>query len=74
MPNSLDSGKCAIYLNYQKDFDSVPHSRLMTKLVGYGISGNLLEWIKQFSTLKVSIRRHLSRPAEIYSDVPQGSD
>jgi hypothetical protein len=42
--NSVD----AIYLDFQKAFDTVPHHRLFTKLKGYGISGNILEWIKNF--------------------------
>jgi hypothetical protein len=42
--NSVD----AIYLDFQKAFDTVPHHRLITKLKGYGISGNILEWIKNF--------------------------
>jgi hypothetical protein len=42
--NSVD----AIYLDFQKAFDTVPHHRLFTKLKGYGISGNFLEWIKNF--------------------------
>ena len=40
--NSVD----AKYLDFQKAFDTVPHHRLITKLKGYGISGNILEWIK----------------------------
>jgi hypothetical protein len=42
--NSVD----AIYLDFQKAFDTVPHHRLFKKLKGYGISGNILEWIKNF--------------------------
>ena len=29
-------------------FDSVPHGRLIKKLEGYGIRGNLLNWLKSF--------------------------
>ena len=31
-----------IYLDYTKASDSVPHRRLLHKLKGYGVSGNLL--------------------------------
>jgi len=34
-----------IYLDYCKAFGTVPHSRLLTKLQGYGISGQVLKWI-----------------------------
>ena len=42
--NSID----AIYLDFQKAFDSVPHQRLLLKLKGYGIQGRLLKWIENF--------------------------
>ena len=38
----------AIYLDLRKVFDTVPHKRLLTKLEGYGVRGNLLNWIKDF--------------------------
>ena len=38
----------AIYLDYKKAFDTVPHKRLLTKLQALGIDGNLLKWIEAF--------------------------
>ena len=40
--NSIDTN----YLDFQKALDAVPHKRLIYKLKGYGISGNLLHWIE----------------------------
>ena len=37
-----------IYLDFSKAFDTVPHKRFSNKLKGYGISGELLNWIKAF--------------------------
>ena len=37
-----------LYLDFKKAFDSVPHQRLLVKLRGYGICGNLLDWISDF--------------------------
>ena len=38
----------AIYLDFAKAFDTVPHSRLLGKLRSYGINGNVLKWIEAF--------------------------
>ena len=38
----------AIYLDYAKAFDTVPHKRLLAKLSEYGIGGKLLKWIAAF--------------------------
>jgi Reverse transcriptase (RNA-dependent DNA polymerase) len=37
-----------VYLDFVKAFDTVPHKRLTKKLDGYGVTGNLLEWIREF--------------------------
>ena len=34
------------YLDFAKAFDSVPHSRSIYKLYNYGISDNVLLWIR----------------------------
>ena len=38
----------AIYLDFSKAFNYVPHQHLFMKLKGYGICGTLLAWIKDF--------------------------
>ena len=39
-----------VYLEFAKAFDSVQHNRLICKFHNYGISGNLLLWIRNFSS------------------------
>ena len=38
----------AIYLDFAKAFDSVPHARLLSKLAAHGIKGNVLTWGASF--------------------------
>ena len=38
----------ALYMDFAKAFDSVPHQRLLVKLKGYGLSGTVLQWIDAF--------------------------
>ena len=35
-----------IILDFSKAFDTVPHQRLLAKLIHYGIRGNIKVWIK----------------------------
>ena len=44
--NSVD----ILCLDFKKAFDSVPHTRLLTKLSAYSFRGKLFEWIKTFLT------------------------
>jgi len=37
-----------IYLDFQKAFHTVPHRRLLQKVVSFGICGNVLKWIESF--------------------------
>ena len=66
----------AIYLDFQKAFDTVPHKRLIHKLTGYGIEDNVLNWIKDFlsdRTQYVTVNNHSSPKVPVSSGVPQGS-
>ena len=66
----------AAYLDFRKAFDSVPHQRLMTKLKGYGIDGNIYRWIEDFLTDRtqfVAINGIKSERGMVTSGVPQGS-
>ena len=46
----LDSGQPVdvIYLDFQKAFDKVPHIRLLVRLEEIGITGKLLDWIREW--------------------------
>ena len=37
-----------IYLDFAKAFDTVPHRRLIGKMEAYGISGEILNWVKDY--------------------------
>ena len=66
----------AIYLDLSKAFDTVPHKKLIHKLKGYGISGNILSWITDFLSGRsqyVSVNGSCSDKTPVTSGVPQGS-
>lgn len=74
----LDEGSAvdAIYLDFAKAFDSVPHERLLRKLEALGIEGQILQWIRDFligRRQRVSVNGTLSDWAAVGSGVPQGS-
>ena len=65
-----------IYIDFQKAFDSVCHQKLIIKLEGYGICGDLLAWLKAFlsnRTQVVNVNDCFSDVIHITSGVPQGS-
>ena len=74
----LDQGGTldAIYCDFMKAFDKVPHKRLVYKVEKYGIKGNVIKWIESFlngRTQCVSINNHKSSYAPVTSGIPQGS-
>ena len=65
-----------IYLDFAKAFDSVPHNRLLLKLEKYGITGKLLDWIRDYlyhRRRSVRIKSAVSNWDHVISGVPQGS-
>ena len=65
-----------IYLDYAKAFDSVPHQRLILKLQSYGVSDNVLMWIKSFLQTRrqrVVVAGSESDWAPVLSGIPQGT-
>ena len=78
LEDALDEGDCvdAVYLDYRKVFDTVPHKRLLAKLKQVGIEGQVGLWIKNFlkdREQRVAIRGTLSIWRRVWSSVPQGS-
>ena len=76
--NYIDQGTPfdAIYLDFRKAFDTVPHQRLLTKLKAYGITGNLYHWIESFLTDRtqyVRVGKEYSSTSPVSSGIPQGS-
>ena len=74
----LDQGGSldAIYCDFMKAFDKVPHKRLIHKVKNYGIDGNILGWITDFLNNRkqeVHINHTKSLPAAVTSGIPQGS-
>ena len=70
--NSID----VVYLDFKKAFDSIPHERLLLKMKGYGISGNILKWVRSFLTgrkQRVRVGKEYSNMTDVTSGIPQGS-
>ena len=66
----------AIYLDFAKAFDTVPHRRLIGKLEAYGISGTTLNWVNAFlsdRTHEVVVNGSNSERASVLSGIPQGT-
>ena len=64
------------YLDFRKAFDLVSHRHLLYKMEKYGITGELLGWVKAFlsdRTQQVVIRGTASESHAVTSGVPQGS-
>ena len=60
-----------------KAFDSVPHLRLLGKLESYGVTGNILNWIKAFLSGRsqvVRVNDTNSMPVPVLSSIPVSRD
>ena len=65
-----------IYMDFQKAFDKVPHQRLLSKLAGYGFTGEIRDWVQAFLSNRkhrVCVNGKLSPTADVTSGIPQGS-
>ena len=76
--SALEHGKevCAVFFDYRKAFDSVPHLALLKKLENLGFNDHILHWISGYLTSRsqtVVVNGESSLPAPVISGVPQGS-
>ena len=65
-----------IYIDFSKAFDRVPHERLLIKMKSYGISLQVLKWVKGFlkdRNMRVRVGQSMSEPGAVLSGIPQGS-
>ena len=65
-------------MDFKKAFDSVSHNALLSKLQGFGITGNLQSWLTMATYLKtrtqcIHIGDTYSNYCAILAGVPQGS-
>ena len=61
-----------VFLDYAKVFDTAPHIKLGNQIETFGISGNLLAWIKAFLTGRRQRVVVNSAWTPVTSGVPQG--
>ena len=66
----------AVFLDFSKAFDKVPHARLLAKVRAHGIDGKVAEWIAAWLSgrrQQVCVRGRRSGWRRVLSGVPQGS-
>ena len=66
----------AVYLDFQKAFDKVSHSKLLTKMARYGIDDGVVRWVGNWLSgrrQRVVIEGVASGWELVLSGVPQGS-
>lgn len=76
--SNLDSGfpTDAVFLDFAKAFDKVPHNQLLLKLSSLNLDTNVLSWIKSFLSQRnqfVYANDSSSALAPVTSGVPQGT-
>jgi len=66
----------AVYTDFEKAFDKVPHRRLISKLQSYKINHMLIEWIVDFlkaRKFRVKVNGGYSGWQNVTSGIPEGS-
>ena len=76
--SALECGQehCAVFFDYQKVFDNVPHLPLLEKLESLDFNGHIRCWVTDYltnRTQKVVVNGQSSLSAPVISGVPQGS-
>ena len=74
--SNVDKGEAvdAVYLDFQKAFDKVPHRRLLVKLRGYGFVEDIVSWIEGWlrnRLQRVVLNGCMSSWCQVVSGVPQ---
>ena len=74
----LEDGQsvCAVFFDFKKAFDKVPHSILMSKLTNLNLDLHLVSWVASYLRNRsqyVIINGKSSNISEVVSGVPQGS-
>lgn len=75
---ALDKSECvlAVFLDFQRAFETIEPELLIKKLELYGIEGAALEWFRSYLTDRrqvVKIGEHISEALNVNFGVPQGS-
>lgn len=66
----------AVFIDFAKAFDSVPHVKLIEKLILIGINSKIVSWIAAYLSCRtqfVKIKNAKSDTLDVTSGVPQGS-
>ena len=76
--HNLDSGleTCAVFFDFRKAFDSVPHCKLISKLQSFQLNPALVRWICNYLSgrfQRVVVDGAISQATPVISGVPQGS-
>ena len=74
MESGIEAG--AVFFDFTKAFDSVPHKALIEKLQAMGLDGFLIQWITDYLTNRkqcVVVGGATSEFVPVVSGVPQGS-
>ena len=63
-----------MYSDFEKAFDKVPHRRLISKLISYGLNSTFINWIQDFlKSRKFRVIVVFSLWDTVTSGIPQGS-